>query len=118
MGREPAVRIRLDGFEGICRMVEQGAGVAIIPESAATRYATFMDFKICSVEEDWARRELYVCSRSAEQLPEYALKLLVVSKITPNASPQHKSKPAMLIDFLNRHQRFDDSQARLQGSSA
>lgn len=76
LGRKPQVRIRAEGFESICRMVEGGAGVGIVPLSAAVRYSSFMNFRVVDLDEAWAERELYVCVRSAAQLPGYAQKLL------------------------------------------
>lgn len=76
LGRNVVIRMRMDGFEGICRVVESGAGVAIIPESAAIRYAQFMNYDVLQINEDWADRELYVCVRAEEQLPSHAKKFL------------------------------------------
>jgi DNA-binding transcriptional LysR family regulator len=76
LGREVDVRMRLDGFEGICRMVECNAGIAIIPETAAVRFAKSMELRIVQIDEGWADRELYLCVKSEAQLPGYARKLL------------------------------------------
>ncbi len=76
LGRELNIRMRMDGFEGICRMVECNAGIAIIPESAARRYETFMKFRIVAIEDSWAERELYLCVKSEAQLPRYARALV------------------------------------------
>jgi len=76
LGRTPHFRMLIAGFEATCRVVEQGAGVSIIPESAARRYAHFMNFKVVPIAEPWADRELYVCVRNEMQLPGYARMLL------------------------------------------
>lgn len=76
LGRDLDVRMQMDGFEGICRMVECKAGIAIIPQSAAQRYSAFMDFRILSINDAWAERELYLCVKSKAQLPRYAKALL------------------------------------------
>ncbi|MDM9625530.1 LysR family transcriptional regulator [Rhizobium sp. S152] len=76
LGRELNIRMRMDGFEGICRMVECGAGVAVIPESAARRYEAFMKFRTLAIQDGWAERELYLCVKSEAQLPRYARALL------------------------------------------
>lgn len=76
LGRELNIRMRMDGFEGICRMVECNAGIAIIPESAARRYETFMKFRTVAIEDSWAERELYLCVKSEAQLPRYARALV------------------------------------------
>lgn len=76
LGRTVDYRIRAENFESACRMVECGAGIAIIPESAALRYGSYMALNITQVHESWADRELYLCARNEEQLPGYSRKLL------------------------------------------
>ncbi|AYD03542.1 LysR family transcriptional regulator [Neorhizobium sp. NCHU2750] len=76
LGRKPHIRIRVDGFEGLCRMVEGGAGIGIVPETAARRYARFMRFQTRPIAEDWAERELFLCVRAEAQLPRYGRALL------------------------------------------
>jgi DNA-binding transcriptional LysR family regulator len=76
LGRKPDIRIRMDNFEGICKMVECGAGVGIVPETAARRYAHFMSYQTLSIADAWADRELYLCVRSEAQLPRYGKALL------------------------------------------
>lgn len=76
LGRDVDIRMRMDGFEGICAMVANGAGVAVVPESAARRYRQFMDFRVVQILDDWADRELYLCVRKQEQLPHHGKKFL------------------------------------------
>lgn len=76
LGRDLKLRMRMDGFEGVCRMVECGAGVAVVPDSAARRYQRFMDFRVLEIGDGWADRELYLCVRSEAELPRFAQKLL------------------------------------------
>lgn len=76
LGRDVDIRMRMDGFEGICAMVANGAGVAVVPESAAHRYGQFMDFRVVQILDDWADRELYLCVRKQEQLPNHGKKFL------------------------------------------
>lgn len=76
LGRRANIRIRVENFESLCRIVECGAGLGIVPESAARRYARDMRFRRLEIAEGWAERELYVCVRNETQLPLYAQKLL------------------------------------------
>ncbi len=76
LGRTIHYRIRAENFESACRMVECGAGVAIVPENAALRYAKNLDLTIHQIAESWANRELYLCVRNESQLPEHAKQLL------------------------------------------
>lgn len=96
LGRKPSIRIRVDGFEGLCRLVEAGAGIGIVPETAALRYRQFSDYRIVEIAEGWAERELYLCVRNEGQLPGYAQKLLrhLLSYVTGAASPADGGAPA------------------------
>ena len=35
IGKRPRLRVRLRSFDGVCRMVEAGVGVGIVPETTA-----------------------------------------------------------------------------------
>ena len=76
LGRRANIRIRVENFEALCRIVECGAGLGIVPESAARRYSRDMSFRTLQIADGWAERELYVCARNEQQLPLYAQKLL------------------------------------------
>ncbi len=76
LGRKPHIRIRTDSFEALCKMVECGAGIGIVPESAARRYAQHMQYRVLPIAESWTERDLYVCVRKEAQLPRYAALLL------------------------------------------
>ena len=56
-----AIRIRLKNFEGLCEMVSQGVGVAIIPLTAANQLRRRFRFKTLRIEDNWARRRLCLC---------------------------------------------------------
>jgi DNA-binding transcriptional LysR family regulator len=76
LGRTPHFRMLINGFEATCRVVEQGAGVSIVPESAARRYGSYMKLQVFPIAEAWVERELYVCVKNEIQLPGYARTLL------------------------------------------
>ncbi|MCQ1854184.1 LysR family transcriptional regulator [Neorhizobium galegae] len=76
LGRRPTIRMRVESFEALCRVVECGTGVGIVPETAALRYGRTMDFRTLSICETWSERELYLCVRNREQLPPYGKALL------------------------------------------
>src|SRR5262249_2376962 len=60
----------------IARMVENGIGVAVLPERAARRYQKSMAIEIISLTDGWAPRHFTICVRSFASLPPHA-KLLV-----------------------------------------
>lgn len=52
------VRVFVNSFDGLCRMVEAGLGIAIVPTSAASAYAGTRRFVRRALDERWAGREL------------------------------------------------------------
>ncbi|TWI53357.1 DNA-binding transcriptional LysR family regulator [Pseudomonas duriflava] len=69
VGATLSVRIQLSSFEAICRMVEAGVGIGIIPESAALRHRQTMELSIVELDEPWAVRERSILVRDLEALP-------------------------------------------------
>ncbi len=67
-GGKLKVRVRVRTFEGICHMVAEGAGLGIVPETAARRYDQNPGLAILRLNEDWATRQLSLCIRTAEDL--------------------------------------------------
>ncbi len=75
-GRRLKLRMKLSSFEGVCQMVETGAGLAIVPETAARRCTRTMDIRIVPLAEAWAIRDLRLCVRDPAALPSHARILL------------------------------------------
>jgi len=76
LGRTLHARVRLRGFEAVCRMVEAGVGLGIVPEPAARRCAQTMAITVLELAEAWSLRQLAICVRSFEQLPMHAQQLV------------------------------------------
>jgi DNA-binding transcriptional LysR family regulator len=65
-------RVRMRSFEAQCRIVEQGVGLALMPELAARRHARSMKIDVLPLTEPWLdRRMLHLCMRSFAQLPAH-----------------------------------------------
>lgn len=57
--RKPfAPTVSVSSFDAVCRMVEAGMGIAVIPQSAAAAYAGNPRFVRRPLDEPWAQREL------------------------------------------------------------
>jgi DNA-binding transcriptional LysR family regulator len=74
-GRPLKLRVRLSGFDAICRMVEHGAGVAVIPETA-TRFRRRAAIKVVQLTDAWAQRKLVICVRRFDELSDHAKQLV------------------------------------------
>lgn len=76
LGKSMRLRVGVGGFDEICRMVETGVGIAIIPEAAAKRCRRTMAIALVRLAEPWALRRLVICTRAVERLPAPAARLL------------------------------------------
>ncbi|OZI27959.1 LysR family transcriptional regulator [Bordetella genomosp. 7] len=69
-------RIRLRSFDAVCHLVGRGVGVGIVPDAAARRCARKAGIRAVPLDAPWARRNLLLCVRRADDLPAYAVQLL------------------------------------------
>jgi DNA-binding transcriptional LysR family regulator len=60
---EKALRLRIQvrSFEAVCRMVQVGMGVGILPYEAAKVLAESMKLSVRPMNEPWAQRQVLVC---------------------------------------------------------
>jgi len=76
LGKSMRLRVGVGGFDEICRMVERGVGIAVIPEAAARRCRRTMAIATVALAEPWALRRLVICTRSNSRLSAPAARLL------------------------------------------
>jgi DNA-binding transcriptional LysR family regulator len=70
------VRVRLNGFYRIGRMVESGIGLAVLPETAARRFQRSMTIRVIPLTDTWALRHHAVWVRDFKALPAHAQRLV------------------------------------------
>ncbi|WP_457150575.1 LysR substrate-binding domain-containing protein [Mesorhizobium sp. P5_C1] len=78
LGGHLHIRIRVPGLDNVCRLVTQGAGIAIVPESAARHSARSL--RSLRLTDDWATRQLNLCARRFDELTPQA-KLLAAALV-------------------------------------
>jgi DNA-binding transcriptional LysR family regulator len=69
------LRVRLSGFDAICRMVHHGVGVAVIPQTAA-RHWRRPTIAVVRLNDAWSARKLMLCVRRFDDLPDHAQQLV------------------------------------------
>jgi DNA-binding transcriptional LysR family regulator len=69
-------RVRLRGFEDLCRVIGHGVGVAMMPETAASRAAEKLPIVVLPLNERFSLRPLVVCARRFDELPAYSKRLV------------------------------------------
>ncbi len=75
-GRPLRLRVQLRSFDAVCRMVECGVGVGIVPATTAARAAKTMALAIVDLTDDWAQRDLTIVVRAEGELRPYARALV------------------------------------------
>ncbi|MGB7191876.1 MAG: LysR family transcriptional regulator [Collimonas pratensis] len=76
------LRIQVRSFEAMCRMIEAGVGVGLLPESAASRHRKTMRLHIVELSDEWALRERSILVRDLEALPGCARALISELKLS------------------------------------
>ncbi len=76
IGRPIRLRVQLRSFDAVCRMVEAGVGVGIVPQTTAERAARTMAIRIVPLTDPWTLRDLTICVRDLDALAPTARQLV------------------------------------------
>ena len=68
-------RVRVRSFDAVCRLVEQGIGLGVVPRTAAARCARSMKIARVPLADSWAAQRRLVCVRSEDALAPHAQRL-------------------------------------------
>ena len=69
------VRIQVSSFDGICRMIENGLGIGVLPEAAVRNEILAAGLRPVTLTDAWAERTLWIGARSRESLSAEAARL-------------------------------------------
>lgn len=75
-GKLIAYRVRLASLDAVCRMVGLGIGVGVVPKATALRCARSARIKQVALVDDWANRDLVLCTRTTDGLPAYVQQMM------------------------------------------
>lgn len=70
------LRIQVSSFDGICRMIEAGLGIGVLPQAAVRAENFGAGLRAVPLTDTWACRTLWVGAKSKSQLLPEARKLL------------------------------------------
>lgn len=76
LGKRLHQRVHVGSFEAVCRMVDAGIGLAIVPVECARAYSRAPRLHILKLTDEWADRERNVCRLAGRDLPAYAEKFI------------------------------------------
>lgn len=75
MGSHLNVRVQVNSFEAVCRMVAAGVGVGLVPREAV-KLSGRQPVSIIEVEDGWAQRDLKICTSSKAPVSSFARALI------------------------------------------
>lgn len=76
LGRSLKLRVQVRSFDAVCRLVESGVGVGIVPRTTADRVASIASLAIVELSDGWAVRDLTLCVRRLDELRPVARDLV------------------------------------------
>ncbi len=56
------LRTKVGSFDAVCRMVEAGFGLGVQPRMAAMQFVETMGLRLIELDEDWAARQMLICT--------------------------------------------------------
>lgn len=68
LGRRIATRIRVGSYDAACSMAQAGFGLAVVPDSFASRISSSSKMVIIPLSEPWAARQFNLCCRDARDI--------------------------------------------------
>jgi len=84
--RQMRVSVQVRSFDLVCRFVQAGVGIAILPEGSAMLYASSMNLALINITDSWAEYPLLLGTRSLATLN--APSRLLFQSISGNALKQ------------------------------
>jgi DNA-binding transcriptional LysR family regulator len=76
MGKRMNLRIQVGSYDAVCRMVEAGAGVAILPRVLADGHGGRANLRYLPLQDAWARREISLVRPRQRLLPAFGEALI------------------------------------------
>lgn len=75
-GRKLKLRIQVASFEDMCRLIEEGIGVGVLPLSAVQRQDRARRIQVLDIEDAWSVQSLKICVREPDAMPDFARELI------------------------------------------
>jgi DNA-binding transcriptional LysR family regulator len=69
-------RMHVTSFDAACAMVAAGLGVSVVPRAASTPYLKSLALSAIPLSDEWAARQLFLCTRTGTTLHSAARVLL------------------------------------------
>lgn len=70
------LRVKVGSFDAVCRMVEAGFGLGVLPRVAAQNFETTMGLRLIELEDPWAERQMMICTNPLNGMSAAAKRLV------------------------------------------
>ena len=84
-GRTLQLRVEVRSFEAVCRMVQVGFGLGLLPYQAASVLGQGLGLAVRPLTEEWAEREMLICVNKERMSNTSVAKLLTYLEATRDA---------------------------------
>jgi DNA-binding transcriptional LysR family regulator len=91
-GKSLRLRIRVTGLDAMCRMIDNGLGIGLVPDHAFELLRQIGDLHAVPLRDDWATRDIQILARDFAALPVTAR--LLVDHLTAAAGTGATPGPA------------------------
>jgi DNA-binding transcriptional LysR family regulator len=85
------LRVEVNSFDAVCKMVQAGLGIGVLPKASARRVIKAMGLRLIPLADAWAARKILICVRKYESLPLLA-RQLVDHLVSQKGKPSTGSK--------------------------
>lgn len=65
-GRFLRLRVQVQSFEALCRLVAVGQGIGVMPKGSVDAFRQVLKLRLIELDEPWARREMFLCTREGQ----------------------------------------------------
>jgi len=96
-GKSMRLRINVPGFDAVCRMVQAGMGIGLVPDRAFEVIGAGLGLCAIGLRDDWARRELKIVVRDVAQLSSTGR--LVLDHLRAAEPPAMSRNPTVVARF-------------------
>ena len=76
IGEPLRLRVQVQSFEAVCKLVQAGMGIGVLPEAAAQNFGPVMELRLVRLTDSWAQRGMFVCVRDLASLTTIGRKLV------------------------------------------
>lgn len=76
LGKRLNLRVSVASYDVMCRMIEAGLGIGVIPISTARRHNRAGKIRLIRLSDSWAQRTRDMVLRDAQSMPRFAMTLV------------------------------------------